>query len=416
VDTPRGLVSRWLSPLVLTSVLACAAASVSAPAPAHAQAAVSLSFFYDQLAPYGQWVQNPEYGWVWYPTAVPAGWQPYSDGRWVWTDDGWYFDSDWSWGWATFHYGRWYYDASYGWAWVPGTVWSPAWVAWRSGGGYVGWAPLPPRVGWRAGVGFSFGGEISLAIGQPYWAFVQDRAFCSPHVRDVIIARERNRDLYGRTRDRTRYEAAGQRAINRSMPVEHYERAAHTWAPRARFVDAASPHAPHASEHGRLAVFRPEVQAAAANTRPPRSAAAAPLAARSRVAITPTRAPQSAAWPHSMRAVHLPAVRDVSAPRHASVTRVPLHSHSMFVAPRASAPRHSWSRSTFMPRTSASRISRQSAWSHSMHAPHASSRVSSRAFSSRAAQSRVTFRSAPRFSSFSRAATHSSHTTRARRR
>ena len=28
---------------------------------------------------------------------------------------------------------------------MPGTLWGPAWVSWRAGGGYVGWAPLAPR-------------------------------------------------------------------------------------------------------------------------------------------------------------------------------------------------------------------------------------------------------------------------------
>lgn len=32
-----------------------------------------------------------------------------------------------------------------GWVWVPGVEWAPAWVSWRVGGGYIGWAPLPPH-------------------------------------------------------------------------------------------------------------------------------------------------------------------------------------------------------------------------------------------------------------------------------
>jgi len=31
------------------------------------------------------------------------------------------------------------------WFWVPGETWSPATVAWRFGGGFIGWAPLPPE-------------------------------------------------------------------------------------------------------------------------------------------------------------------------------------------------------------------------------------------------------------------------------
>ncbi len=85
---------------------------------------------------------------IWVPSrsVVGASFTPYaSGGSWAYTDSGWMFESDWDWGWAPFHYGRWYREPRYGWVWVPGSVWAPAWVDWRFGGGVVGWAPLPPR-------------------------------------------------------------------------------------------------------------------------------------------------------------------------------------------------------------------------------------------------------------------------------
>ena len=108
---------------------------------------VSYQTFYDELSPYGRWVDNQEYGYVWVPDAGPD-FRPYStDGHWVWTDDyEWMWVSDYDWGWAPFHYGRWTMDPYYGWIWVPGYEWSPAWVAWRSGGDYYGWAPLRPGI------------------------------------------------------------------------------------------------------------------------------------------------------------------------------------------------------------------------------------------------------------------------------
>lgn len=111
----------------------------------------SVAVFYEDLAPYGQWIDAPVcgryFGRVWRPDPRVAGpdFVPYhSHGEWVLTDQGWAFASDFEWGWATFHYGRWCHDRRYGWAWIPGTEWAPAWVDWRYGGGYVGWAPLPP--------------------------------------------------------------------------------------------------------------------------------------------------------------------------------------------------------------------------------------------------------------------------------
>jgi hypothetical protein len=104
--------------------------------------------FQDALAPYGEWVQDVTYGYIWSPSVAIVGvdFFPYATGgHWVLSDFGWTWVSDWDWGWAPFHYGRWVTVVGRGWCWVPGTHWGPAWVAWRSGGGYVGYAPLPPR-------------------------------------------------------------------------------------------------------------------------------------------------------------------------------------------------------------------------------------------------------------------------------
>ncbi len=101
--------------------------------------------FREGLAPYGQWVDTPEYGRVWRPTQVSSDWRPYLDGRWVYTSYGWTWVAQEPFGWATYHYGRWWYSPAYGWTWLPGRVWAPAWVSWRYGAGNAGWAPLGPR-------------------------------------------------------------------------------------------------------------------------------------------------------------------------------------------------------------------------------------------------------------------------------
>jgi len=96
------------------------------------------------LATHGVWVQVGSYGRCWRPAHVAVGWRPYCLGEWVWTDCGWYWASDEPWAWACYHYGWWVYDTDRGWVWVPGVEWAPAWVSWRVGGGYIGWAPLCP--------------------------------------------------------------------------------------------------------------------------------------------------------------------------------------------------------------------------------------------------------------------------------
>jgi len=149
---------------------------------------VSYQTFYDDLSPYGQWIDYPNYGYVWVPDAGPD-FRPYStNGHWVWTDDyEWMWVSDYDWGWAPFHYGRWEYDNAYGWLWVPGYEWSPAWVAWRDGGDYYGWAPLRPGI--NISINFNIGGYNPP---NDYWCFVPHRYITSPRIYDYYIPRSQN--------------------------------------------------------------------------------------------------------------------------------------------------------------------------------------------------------------------------------
>jgi hypothetical protein len=108
--------------------------------------APDMATFQADLAPYGRWVDTPDYGRVWVPnTGSRSDWQPYSDGHWVYTEWGWSFVADVPWGWAPFHYGRWGWSVGLGWYWVPGFVWAPAWVSWRYTNGHVAWSPYGPK-------------------------------------------------------------------------------------------------------------------------------------------------------------------------------------------------------------------------------------------------------------------------------
>jgi hypothetical protein len=136
----------------------------SVPPPA---SEINLSYFQAQLAPYGRWVDIPGQGPCWVPSvqATVADWRPYfNEGHWVYTDDGWSWQSDYPWGEYTFHYGRWLRDPLLGWAWVPGYNWGPAWVCWRhaEGEGFCGWAPLPPGADFQVGIGFMWHGRLAV--------------------------------------------------------------------------------------------------------------------------------------------------------------------------------------------------------------------------------------------------------------
>jgi len=126
---------------------------------------------YEDLDRYGTWRDDPEYGHVWVPSQVEAGWAPYHRGHWVniapW---GWTWVDAQPWGFAPFHYGRWAYSRG-AWVWVPGSVaivvgrppvrpyYAPALVAFVGGGRFslslsigggagVAWFPLGPRDVW----------------------------------------------------------------------------------------------------------------------------------------------------------------------------------------------------------------------------------------------------------------------------
>jgi hypothetical protein len=148
---------------------------------------VSFQVFYDQLSPYGQWVDYPNYGYVWIPDAGPD-FVPYSTrGSWIMTEYGWTWFSSFDWGWAPFHYGRWGYDNYYGWFWVPDGEWGPAWVNWRSAQGYYGWAPLEP------GVTISFSQAMNYNSHNDHWIFVKDRYIGSVNM-NIYYVNSRDHD------------------------------------------------------------------------------------------------------------------------------------------------------------------------------------------------------------------------------
>ncbi|HEX2630612.1 MAG TPA: DUF6600 domain-containing protein [Chitinophagaceae bacterium] len=181
---------------------------------------VSYQTFYDELSPHGRWVDYPQHGYVWIPDAGPD-FRPYStNGHWVYTDDyEWMWVSDYDWGWAPFHYGRWDHDPYYGWYWVPGYEWSPAWVAWRDGGDYYGWAPIRPGI--SISINFSIG---SYAPPYDFWCFTPRRYITSYNVYNYCMPRTNNITIINQTTIINNYNYRGNvwRTGPRRMDAEVY--------------------------------------------------------------------------------------------------------------------------------------------------------------------------------------------------
>ncbi len=180
------------------------APSETAAAPPPAAPGVSFGSFQAELSPHGNWIRVPGYGSCWQPAVSVRDllWRPYFDqGHWSYTDAGWSWQSDYSWGDTVFHYGRWlrYNDV---WSWVPGYDWAPAWVSWREADGYCGWAPLPPGAVFKAGLGLYYDGHLALdvdfGLGVNDFTFVgydhfwdhDMRAFFVPHDRAIRFFRD----------------------------------------------------------------------------------------------------------------------------------------------------------------------------------------------------------------------------------
>jgi hypothetical protein len=177
---------------------------------------INFQTFRDELRPYGNWVRHPTWGLVWHPTAVPANFAPYREGHWEDADQyGTVWVSDYNWGDVPFHYGRWGYDPGYGWLWQPGYVWSPAWVAWRAGGGDIGWFPIPPNYydgtttfvdDWNGWYGYrALYPALDIAAFYGMWSFVPADDIYASSIGVDVIAPGSYGGFIGRTAGWTRF-------------------------------------------------------------------------------------------------------------------------------------------------------------------------------------------------------------------
>jgi hypothetical protein len=227
------------------------------------QNTITYQQFYNDLSPYGDWTNYGNYGYVWIPN-LPNFRPYYTNGQWVYTDYGWTWASNYNWGWAPFHYGRWIQDRSYGWMWIPGTEWAPAWVSWRGGGDYYGWAPLGPEM--NAG----YYGSI------PYnnWTFVPRRYITSPRIHNYYINQSRNVTIINNTRIinntnvTNKHRSANTPYYNPGPPVREVEKSTGTQIRRYNVVQSNKPEAPQINNNS-IRVFRPTIKQPE-NSRPER--------------------------------------------------------------------------------------------------------------------------------------------------
>lgn len=218
---------------------------------------VTYQQFYDELSPYGNWISYPGYGYVWSP--YDAGFRPYgSNGHWVYSTFGWTWVSGYRWGWAPFHYGRWFLDVRFGWLWIPGYQWAPAWVAWRGGGGYYGWAPLGP------------GMSINISIGSipgNYWSYVPGRYMGHRNMSRYYV--RNNTTIINKTTIINNNYYNDNRTINyNSGPqVRDVERYTNSRIAPVRVVNRSTPGNSNVNNN-QLTIYRPQVRQGNTEARP----------------------------------------------------------------------------------------------------------------------------------------------------
>lgn len=178
--------------------------------------------FYSSLQPHGEWIELDYDLYAWQPSNVGYSWRPYSDGRWEWTRNGWYWVSYEPFGWATYHYGRWFYDDFYGWLWIPDTEWGPSWVEWRYNDNYIGWAPLPPYASFNIQNGIHF--SIIWNSGYYHWNFVNYHDFRSNRINVHVVNNYRCYNIFNDTKYRTNYYHRDGRIVNGGVNRDFVER------------------------------------------------------------------------------------------------------------------------------------------------------------------------------------------------
>jgi hypothetical protein len=239
-DALLNLNSQGVSQTVLSALLAAPPSAAPVPPPAVAIPAPpetpTIDYFQAHLTPYGQWIDVPDVGAAWVPAeANVPGWRPYMDaGHWQFTDAGWFWQSDYTWGDMAFHYGRWINNefTAGRWAWVPGYNWAPSWVSWREGAGGLGWAPLPWGVEFRVGLGLYWHGAlvvdgVGFGLGFDTYVFVGTDHFWGGNYRTYAFDPVRAREFYGHSQFHAGYRMEGGHLMAEGLGREHMSEITH---------------------------------------------------------------------------------------------------------------------------------------------------------------------------------------------
>jgi hypothetical protein len=135
--------------------------------------------FLKLLEPYGKWTKI-DGKWAFTPNDHA---EPYRNGRWIYTEFGWYWRGNTAHSWATEHYGFWKRGADKVWSWYPGPYWLPQIVEFRATNLYIGW-----RTGEVDSEGNFTESPIERFSKPEEWTFVTLEHFANP-ITPAVIAK-----------------------------------------------------------------------------------------------------------------------------------------------------------------------------------------------------------------------------------
>jgi hypothetical protein len=129
------------------------------------------------LNPYGTWSKVDDL-WAYTPLDHAV---PYTNGRWIYTEFGWYWKGNAAHSWVTEHYGYWKRGADKVWAWYPGPVWLPQIVEIRA---------TKTHIGWRSAAVDADGNFLEQPIDRygktDEWTFVTRAQFAGPITPSIV--------------------------------------------------------------------------------------------------------------------------------------------------------------------------------------------------------------------------------------
>jgi hypothetical protein len=138
--------------------------------------------YYEELRRHGEWILVSPYGKLWHPNLREVGkdFVPYlTGGQWERTPRGWSFEARWPWSEHVFHHGRWLWTQDFDWLWSLDEREGLAYVDWRAGSEWIGWAPQPPQAP-RAGA----------PLPEQKWVYVKAKHFAQDEVAKYVVGHE----------------------------------------------------------------------------------------------------------------------------------------------------------------------------------------------------------------------------------